>query len=53
MRRAGPVPVGVLAITALLIDRVIFEPNRNPGPIDRPHPPPDPDGMRAARGLVR
>ncbi len=46
-QRTGVVAAGVLAITALLIDRVIFEPNPNPSPINRGQRPPEPDGARA------
>ena len=47
--RTGLAAAGVLLVTAVLIDRVVFQPNPNPNPIDRPEPPPEPDPFRLRR----
>ena len=44
--RTGLAAAGVLLVTAILIDRIVFEPNPNPYPTNRPQPPPEPDGLR-------
>jgi hypothetical protein len=43
--RTGLAAAGILAVTALLVNQVVFEENKNPPGSDNPHPPPT-DGFR-------
>jgi hypothetical protein len=55
LQRTGIAAAGVVAVTALLISKVVFEPNPNPGGSGRPGPPPTDDRVmiRIPFGLIR
>jgi hypothetical protein len=45
--RTSIAAAGVLLVTGILINRVVFEANPNPSQTGRPGPPPEPGGVRA------
>jgi hypothetical protein len=55
LQRTGIVAAGVVLVTAILIDKVVFEPNPNPGGSGRPGPPPTDDRfiIRIPFGFIR